>query len=49
VIEEGMRDVMFDVPSRKDVREVVVTAEAIERGITPLHVFHNPPKKKKEA
>jgi ATP-dependent Clp protease ATP-binding subunit ClpX len=49
VIEEVMRDVMFDVPSRKDVREVVVTAEAIERGITPLLVFHNPPKKKKEA
>jgi ATP-dependent Clp protease ATP-binding subunit ClpX len=49
VIEEVMRDVMFDVPSRKDVREVVVTAEAVERGITPLLVFHNPPKKKKEA
>jgi len=49
VIEEVMRDVMFEVPSRKDVREVVVTAEAVERGITPLLVFHNPPKKKKEA
>jgi len=50
VIEEVMRDVLFDVPSRKDVREVLVTPEAVERGITPLLVFHNEPeRKKKEA
>jgi len=46
VIEEVMRDVMFDVPSREDVREVVVTAEAVEKGVSPLLVYHNEPRKK---
>ena len=50
VIEEVMRDVLFDVPSRKDVREILVTPEAVEKGIAPLLVFHNEPeRKKKEA
>jgi ATP-dependent Clp protease ATP-binding subunit ClpX len=49
VIEEVMREVMFDAPSREDIREVVVTTESVEKGITPLLVFHNEPKKKKEA
>jgi len=49
VIEETMREVMFDAPSRGDIREVVVTPESVEKGITPLLVFHNEPKKKKEA
>jgi ATP-dependent protease Clp ATPase subunit len=35
-----MRDVMFDIPSRGDVREVVVTAESIEGGVPPLLVMH---------
>ncbi len=49
VIEEVMRGVMFDVPSREDIREVVVTPEAVEKGVSPLLVFHNEPKRKKEA
>jgi ATP-dependent Clp protease ATP-binding subunit ClpX len=49
VIEALMRDVMFDVPSREDIREVVITPESVERGVSPLLVFHNQPKKKKEA
>jgi len=49
VIEEVMRGVMFDVPSREDVREVVVTLEAVEKGVSPLLIFHNEPKRKKEA
>jgi ATP-dependent Clp protease ATP-binding subunit ClpX len=48
VIEEVMRDVMFDVPSRDDIREVVITSEAIERGLPPLLVLH-PEARKKEA
>ena len=40
VIEELMRDVMFEVPSRHDVREVVVTAECIDAGAPPLLVLH---------
>jgi ATP-dependent Clp protease ATP-binding subunit ClpX len=40
IIEAVMRDVMFDIPSRGDVREVVVTAESIEGGAPPLLVMH---------
>ena len=46
VIEAIMRDVMFDVPSRTDVREVVVTTESVERGTTPLLVLRPEPERK---
>jgi ATP-dependent Clp protease ATP-binding subunit ClpX len=39
VIESIMRDVMFELPSREDVREVVVTAECVDRGVPPLLVL----------
>ncbi|MGH7475389.1 MAG: ATP-dependent Clp protease ATP-binding subunit ClpX [Longimicrobiales bacterium] len=48
VLEELMCDIMFDVPSREDVREVVVTAECVTTRIPPLLVLH-PEAKKKEA
>ena len=48
VIEELIRDVMFDVPSRDDVREVVVTAECVEQEIPPLLVL-DPGTRAKEA
>ncbi|MCI0435832.1 MAG: ATP-dependent Clp protease ATP-binding subunit ClpX [Gemmatimonadetes bacterium] len=48
VLEELMREVMFDVPSREDVREVVVTPEAVNDGIPPLLVLR-PEAKKREA
>jgi ATP-dependent Clp protease ATP-binding subunit ClpX len=40
VIEDVMRDVMFDIPSRDDVREVVITVESVEQGVAPLLVLH---------
>jgi ATP-dependent Clp protease ATP-binding subunit ClpX len=40
VLEELMRDVMFEIPSRPDVREVVITAECVTDGIPPLLVLH---------
>ena len=40
IIERIMRDVMFEIPSRNDVREVVVTAESVENGAAPLLVLH---------
>ena len=40
IIESIMREVMFDLPSRSDVREVVVTAESIEGDVPPLLVLH---------
>jgi len=35
-----MRDVMFDIPSRDDVREVVITVESVEQSVPPLLVLH---------
>ncbi len=46
VVEGIMRDVMFDLPSRDDVREVVITPESVERGVPPLLVLHNEARKK---
>jgi ATP-dependent Clp protease ATP-binding subunit ClpX len=48
VLEELMRDVMFEIPSRDDVREVVITPECVTDSISPLLVLH-PESKKKEA
>jgi ATP-dependent Clp protease ATP-binding subunit ClpX len=48
IIEGLMRDVMFEIPSRKDVREVVVTQECVENGVAPLLVLH-PEERKLEA
>jgi ATP-dependent Clp protease ATP-binding subunit ClpX len=48
IIEGLMRDVMFELPSRKDVREVVVTRECVENGVSPLLVLH-PEERKLEA
>ena len=46
VIEGLMRDVMFEIPSRTDVREVVVTTESVERGTAPLLVLRPEPERK---
>jgi ATP-dependent Clp protease ATP-binding subunit ClpX len=46
VLEGIMRDVMFEVPSRDDVREVVITPESVTDNIPPLLVLHAEPKKK---
>ncbi|MQA89937.1 MAG: ATP-dependent Clp protease ATP-binding subunit ClpX [Gemmatimonas sp.] len=49
VIEEVMCEVMFDIPSRPDVREVVITPESITDRIPPLLILAAEPKQKKEA
>ncbi|HEX9886281.1 MAG TPA: ATP-dependent Clp protease ATP-binding subunit ClpX [Longimicrobiales bacterium] len=48
VIEGIMRDVMFEIPSRDDVREVVVTPECVRHGVPPLLVLR-PEADRKEA
>ncbi|MDZ7779181.1 MAG: ATP-dependent Clp protease ATP-binding subunit ClpX [Gemmatimonadota bacterium] len=48
IIERIMRDVMYEIPSRSDVREVVITQEAVEQGVPPLLVL-DPEERKKEA
>jgi ATP-dependent Clp protease ATP-binding subunit ClpX len=46
VLEDCMRDVMYDVPSRDDVREVVLTKESVTDAIPPLLVLNAEPRKK---
>ncbi len=48
VIEELMRDILFEIPSRGDVREVVITKESAEEKVPPLLVLR-PEVEKKEA
>src|ERR671911_257278 len=38
ILETMMTDIMFDLPSREDVREIVITKEAISEGTSPLIV-----------
>ncbi len=40
IIESVMRDIMFELPSRNDVSEVVITRECVESGAQPLLVLH---------
>jgi len=47
VIEGLMRDILFEIPSRTDVREVVITTEAVEEGVPPLLVLRPEAEKKK--
>jgi ATP-dependent Clp protease ATP-binding subunit ClpX len=49
VVEETMLDIMFEIPSRRDVEEIVVTREMVEERKPPLYVLRSEPRKKKEA
>jgi ATP-dependent Clp protease ATP-binding subunit ClpX len=48
ILETTMTDLMYDLPARDDVREVVITKESITEGKQPLVVTAQP-RKKKEA
>ncbi|MGI9039152.1 MAG: ATP-dependent Clp protease ATP-binding subunit ClpX [Gemmatimonadota bacterium] len=48
VLETVMVDIMFELPSRTDVREVVITRETIEEGTEPLLILE-PEEKRREA
>src|SRR6266478_2816590 len=48
ILEEMMTDIMFDLPSRDDVREVAITAECVSEGREPLLVTERV-RQKKEA
>jgi ATP-dependent Clp protease ATP-binding subunit ClpX len=48
ILEDVMRDIMYDLPGRDDVSEVVVTRECILEGRPPLLVTE-PQRAKKEA
>ena len=40
VLEEHMLDIMFELPSRDDIEEVVVNEEVITNSEEPLLVYH---------
>jgi ATP-dependent Clp protease ATP-binding subunit ClpX len=48
ILENVMTDIMFDLPARQDVREVIITPETINDGTQPLVVTERP-RQKKEA
>ena len=39
IIEEHLLNVMFDLPSRRDIQEVIITRECIEEGAEPILVL----------
>jgi ATP-dependent Clp protease ATP-binding subunit ClpX len=39
VVEETMLDIMFEIPSRSDIEEVVVTRETIADKKPPIYVL----------
>jgi ATP-dependent Clp protease ATP-binding subunit ClpX len=48
ILEGVMTDIMFDLPARTDVREVIITPDSINEGTAPLVVTERP-RQKKEA
>jgi ATP-dependent Clp protease ATP-binding subunit ClpX len=41
IIEKIMLDVMFEVPSQPEIKEVVISEECVVKGERPLIVYHN--------
>jgi ATP-dependent Clp protease ATP-binding subunit ClpX len=42
ILETVMTDIMFEIPSRDDIREVVVTPESIREGSPPMVITERP-------
>jgi len=40
ILEEAMLDIMYDVPSKSGIKEVVINEDVISRGEQPLIVYH---------
>lgn len=41
IIEDIMTDIMYDVPSRKDVKKVIITADAVNKTAAPVFITEN--------
>ena len=41
IIEEAMRDVMYNIPSEKDVKECIIKKETIVDGKQPVLIYKN--------
>ncbi len=42
IFEHVMRDVMFDVPSRQDVRKCIITKDTVLNDVPPTLVLADP-------
>jgi ATP-dependent Clp protease ATP-binding subunit ClpX len=40
-MEEIMLEVMFEIPSRQDIKKCVITKDVVEKKITPLLITDN--------
>jgi ATP-dependent Clp protease ATP-binding subunit ClpX len=49
VMEEAMLDVMYDLPSKKNVQECVINEQVINDGDYPVVLYTNPEEKKLES
>ncbi len=49
ILEMMMTDLMFDLPSRDDVREIVITRDSVADGKDPLILTEQPPLSQREA
>jgi len=49
ILEAIMRDTMFEIPSREDVRRVIITRKSVEKKAEPEIVLGEPPSDLKEA
>ena len=47
VMEEAMLDVMYDLPSKQDVQECVISEQVITQGDYPVILYHNHVEEKK--
>jgi len=48
-MEEAMLDVMYDLPSKQNVQECVISEQAIDDGDYPVVLYTNPEEKKLES
>jgi len=49
ILEGIMRDTMFEIPSREDVREIIITRETVEENLRPELITGDPSDDIKEA
>ncbi len=49
VMEEAMLDVMYDLPSKKNVQECVISEQVIDDGDYPVILYTNPEERKLES
>ncbi len=40
ILEEAMNDLMYNMPSRRDVRECVINEEVVHKGAEPILILH---------